>query len=293
MLRWTPAGAVSLPRTVQIRVQQRYPDRIKAGAPLPTRSLSPEELADNIRYFTAGLRGPRTTPCTTLVLSGVGVARRPDIPEALALARAEGIERIILHAGVEDLDGLPVADFAAAVSLLVIPMLGAPGPALSAIRFAHDAGLSVCANVQLSSATLPHLPEIASTLAALAPRWISLTYPLPTTQPPQPVPEPARVIAAITDAVAVLQAAGRPVDIKGLPACYLGPLAGLLRRTNNRWYVDADHQRQDALLFFPGVVSFHKDDTCRFCTADQHCDGFFSAYLAREGFPPLSPLSPG
>ena len=290
MIRWTPAGAVSTPQTVQIRVQQRYPGRIQAGAPLPTRSLSPEELADNIRYFTAGLRTPRTTPCTTLVLSGVGVARRPDTPGALALARSEGITRAILHAGLDDLAALPVQDFAGSVDLLVVPIRGAPESATAAILLAHEAGLCVCANVVLTTQTTPHIADIAAALVRLTPQQVNLTDPLPTSDRPATVPALQDAIAAMTHATTVLEAAGVPVNLKGLPACYLGELARLLRRTNNRWYVDADHQREQALLFFPGVTAFHKDDGCRFCTADRHCDGFFSAYLARPGFPPLSPF---
>lgn len=293
MLRWTPAGAVSLPLTVQIRVQQRYPGRVQAGAPLPTRSLSPEELVDNIRYFTVGLRTPRTAPCTALVLSGVGVAHRPDVPTAMALARAEGIQRIILHAGAGDLTGLPLVDFSETVSLLVVPVHGEPAAALAAIQAAHAAGLAVCANVVLSAATLPHLSRIAAALARLGPQQTNLTYPLPTSERLRSVPEPAEATAAIAEAVVVLESAGRAVNIKGLPVCYLAGLARLVRRTNNRWYVDADHQQDQALLFFPGVVSFHKEDTCRFCTADAHCDGFFSEYLSRDGFPALSPLARG
>ncbi|MFT5680039.1 MAG: hypothetical protein ACI8RZ_000944 [Myxococcota bacterium] len=292
MLRWTPAGAVSLPQTVQIRVQQRYPGRVEAGAPLPTRSLSPVELADNIRYFTIGLRTPRTAPCTALVLSGVGVAQRSDTPAAMALARSEGIQRIILHAGTEDLTALPLADFAQTVTLLVVPIQGEPTAALAAISAAHDAGLMVCANVVLTLATLPHLPSIAAALAVLGPQQTNLTYPLPTSERLRPVPAQAQAISAVTTAATVLESAGRAVNIKGLPVCYLGELARLVRRTHNRWYVDADHQQDRALLFFPGVVSFHKEDTCRFCTADAHCDGFFTEYLSRDGFPALAPITP-
>jgi hypothetical protein len=54
--------------------------------------------------------------------------------------------------------------------------------------------------------------------------------------------------------------------------------------------VDADHQCDEALLFFPDVVAFHKDEVCRFCPGDSACDGFFATYLRRAGFPPLRPL---
>jgi hypothetical protein len=54
--------------------------------------------------------------------------------------------------------------------------------------------------------------------------------------------------------------------------------------------VDADHQAESALLFFPDVVRFHKADVCRFCSANGNCDGFFATYLRRAGFPALQPI---
>ena len=59
--------------------------------------MSAEELTENLRYFTEGMVGPRTTACTGLVLSGVGVATRSDIPGAIDMARNLGFERIVLH----------------------------------------------------------------------------------------------------------------------------------------------------------------------------------------------------
>jgi hypothetical protein len=97
-------------------------------------------------------------------------------------------------------------------------------------------------------------------------------------------------LQAIKQVVPMLQAAGVRVDIKGLPACYLGEFSPLLRRTVNRWYVDADHQLGKALMFFPDVVAFYKEEDCRFCTADAQCDGFFATYLRRPNFPPLHPI---
>ena len=294
MLRWTTAGAVSSPTTVQIRVQRSYPGRVRAGAPVPTRSMSTDELLSNIRHFTAGMRTPRTRPCDTLVLSGVGVAAREDSPAAVALARAEGMQRIILHAGVEDLDQLIPAAWVGAVDVLVVPVqpgggtLAASARALSAAR---AAGLRVAANTTLSTAALPHLTAAARVLAAARPQEVTFTYPFPINgADPTEVPAPARVEVALRGALAILDAAGLPVSIKGLPACLLGREAHRLRRTANRWYVDADHQRESALLFFPDVVAFHKDEICRFCAADERCDGFFSAYLRRPGAAQLQPL---
>ena len=57
MLTWTGSGAVERPRVVQIRVQRSYPGRVRAGAPVPTRSMTCEEVLANVRYFAAG--GPK------------------------------------------------------------------------------------------------------------------------------------------------------------------------------------------------------------------------------------------
>ena len=122
MIRWTAAGAVPTPTTVQVRVQRSYPGRIRAGAPVPTRSMSREELLENLAFFTEGLTGPRTKPCTGLVLSGVGVATRSDIPEAIETARSKGVTWVVLHVGGEDLDSLNPERFAGLVDTLVTPV---------------------------------------------------------------------------------------------------------------------------------------------------------------------------
>lgn len=293
MLSWTPAGAVARPTSVQIRVQRSYPGRIRAGAPVPTRSMSAAEVLDNIRWFTAGMRTPRAIPCDTLLLSGVGVAGRPDTPEAIAAARTEGVSRVILHVGVEDLSSFDAGRWAGHVEQIVLPVQ--PGgelvAAAQAIHAANAAGLSVSANTTLTANALPGLAAAARLLVAVRPSLMTFTYPFPINGgDASDVTLPARAVSALREALMILDAAGLPASIKGLPACYLGPDAARLRRTANRWYVDADHQRDRALLFFPDVVSFYKDEACRFCAADRACDGFFAAYLRRPGFPPLEPM---
>jgi hypothetical protein len=295
MISWTNAGAVPTPRVVQIRVQRSYPGRIRAGAPVPTRSMSAAEVFDNINYFTVGLDTPRTSPCTTLVMSGVGVAGRPETCEAIDLARAQGIERVILHAGVEDLPRLEVKRFADRVDVLVIPVRPGGGTLSIAggiIAAAVEAGLQVATNTVLSDSALPLLPAVARVLAAARPSRITFTYPFPINGGDSAhVPSPPRAVAALRKALRILDGAGLDVGLKGLPVCLLGAQAHRLGRTANRWYVDADHQRAEALSFFPDVVSFYKEDVCRFCVADRRCDGFFATYLRRPGFPALEPLS--
>ncbi|MBM4366727.1 MAG: hypothetical protein FJ102_10975, partial [Deltaproteobacteria bacterium] len=97
-------------------------------------------------------------------------------------------------------------------------------------------------------------------------------------------------LAALRGVVPGLVAAGLRVAIRGLPACLLAELSAHAGKTGNRWYVDADHQVDKALLFFPDVVRFHKVDDCRFCTRNEACDGWFANYLRRPGFGRLAPI---
>jgi hypothetical protein len=294
MIKWTSSGAVATPTTVQIRVQRSYPGRIRAGAPVPTRSMSPEEVATNIQHFTAGLRAPRSIPCDGLVLSGVGVANRSDTPDAIAQARAEGIENIVLHVGVEDLDSFSAQLFLHTVDTLVVPVQPDSGTLTTsarAISAAREAGLRVAAVTGLTPSALPSLTAVARVLAAARPAAMTFTYPFPINgNEAADAPLPHRAVTALRPALDILDAAHVPTIIKGLPACHLGSDAHRLGKTGNRWYVDADHQCDEALLFFPDVVAFHKDEVCRFCPADSACDGFFATYLRRAGFPPLRPL---
>ncbi|HJN75250.1 MAG TPA: hypothetical protein QGF58_15080 [Myxococcota bacterium] len=296
MLTWTTAGAVERPTRVQIRVQRAYPGRVRAGAPVPTRSMTEAEIRDNLRFFTEGLSGPRSKPCRVLVLSGVGVAARPDTPEVLEAARGLGLRHVTLHVGVEDLEGLDVGRLAGVVDTLVVPVQPGPTGAVRlgamALRACRDAGIDVVANTVLSENALPSLQPAARAIARAGPRSATFTYPFPISgNTSSEVPRIAAVIAALGPAVGELERGGVSVTIKGLPACYLGEMSRLCTRSANRWYVDADHQREDAILFFPGVVRFHKGEACRFCSLDSACDGFFATYLRRPGFPALSPVA--
>lgn len=292
MLAWTGAGAVERPRTLQMRLQRSYPGRVRAGAPVPTRSMPTEEVEANLRYFTEP--GPRAAPVEALVLSGVGVASRPDLRAVVDLARARGVRRITLHTGVEDLDAFSPAGLP--VDLVVLPLQpGEAGASLTAgaraLLACRDAGIPVASNTVLSPPALELLPAAARVAVAGAVRGHTFTFPFPVDgAQAAAVPSAARALRALAPVVPALEAAGVGVALKGLPVCYLGGLGRLARRSANRWYVDADHQKDKALLFFPDVVAFHKDAACRFCAADGACDGFFATYLRRPHFPPLTPL---
>ncbi len=296
MLSWTKAGAVKRPTTLQIRVQRRYPDRVRAGAPTPTRSLSRQELLANLHHFTEGHRGPRSAPCTSLVLSGVGLLASPDTRPVLEEARRLGIERVVLHAGREDLTGFDAGRWAGLVDVLVVPLQPA-GDALErgarAVAACREAGIRVAANTVLGEDSVAGLTQVARLAAQLAPHSLTLSYPFPSGGPQPTPPHPQRLLPPLRQAVALLEAAGAEPRIKGLPACWLGDLASRLQPSSNRWYVDADHQRGEALLFFPDVLAFHKGEACRFCALDPRCDGFFAEWIRLPGFPALEPVREG
>lgn len=296
MLRWTAAGAVSAPTTVQIRVNLAHAGLTRAGAPQPTRDLSTEELLANLLHFTVGMRTPRTRPCSTLVLSGQGVGARADLAPLLARARAEGVRRVVLHASPQEVGASAPDGWGRLVDQLVVPLQ--PGPDLQAVKGAVDAhrarGGQVATHTLLDADALGRLAEVVAVLDGPGDGPHTFTYPFPTG--PRTIAETPPVTAAVEAlraALPTLRARGVAVAVKGLPACHLGPLAPTLRRTGNRWYVDADHQLDRALLFFPDVVAFHKAEVCRFCAASDACDGFFRAWLDRPGCPPLAPLSAG
>ena len=273
-IRWTPAGAVAAPRTLQVRVTAGFEGRVAAGAPTPTRAMTPAEIDCNIRHFTAGMRGPRTQPCDALVLSGVTSAAGSALLDVLAAARAEGMARITLHLPRGWGEPGPLTESADAVALTVVTVHDLAGvPALSAAA-------EVTVVVVLDHAGLAELEHTLDAVAAARPGRVVLTWPL--LGPPPPTAD--RVLAKLAGAVAPLDAAGIPYGVKGLPPCAVRRRGAgewvESWRSSNRWYVDADHQCGQALLFFPDVVRFAKADACRFCAVSSRCDGVVAGWLA-------------
>lgn len=290
-LRFTASGAVSSPTTVQIRLTHSFPGRVAAGAPSPSRGLSPEELVDNLRYFTVGLRGPRTQPCTSLVLAGVDLASQSGIAASVAQARAWGVSRVVLHLGQGDREALGSSLLQAEIDEVTLTVAGdrdiADVAALRRRTTRSGEALPVTAVVLLNEATLPRLELLARGLCAAGPSRVVLTWPFPPGTPP---PRAERVAAALPSVVQRLDAAGVATGIKGLPACQLGSLSDRLWRSGNRWYVDAEHQQESALLFFPSVMRFAKGDVCRFCSLDHACDGTPEQWLEQGLAGRLRPL---
>jgi hypothetical protein len=91
-------------------------------------------------------------------------------------------------------------------------------------------------------------------------------------------------IAAFVDTVA---SAGRNIIVKGLPLCYLGERKVFTVRTQNRYYVDRNRQFDKAVMFLSTELPFERFEACCVCSASERCDGFWGAYLALPGFPPL------
>lgn len=269
MLKWTAAGAVSTPSTLQVRVTRRFPGRVAAGAPEPERNLSDAEVRANLEHFTVHRRGPRTTPCTRLVLSGVDLDQHSGLGAVLDVARTWGIEHVTLHLGHghrERLVRSPLGRGVDAVALRVAEEADLPDVAALAAG-----GPFVTALLLLDTEGLQRLDALAAGLARARPGRVVLTWPFPPSDPPPPA---ARVAAALPAALATLDAAGLPAGVKGLPACALGEVPPeRLWRSANRWYVDAAHQRDAALLFFPDVVRFARTEACRFCAWAGRCDG--------------------
>lgn len=297
MIKWTASGAVEQPNMVQVRVQRSYPGRVRAGAPVPTRSMSEEELLENLWYFGEGLKGPRTHPCNRLVLSGVGVASREDLPRVMEKAREWGFTHIVLHVGVEDLERLSLGSISGRVDCVVVPLQPGRGGAqvqegARAIRACQEAGVEVVANTVLSQQAVAQLEAVTRRLTTVKPLRASFTFPFPIAGGSSTeVVKAAAVRRALKKAIPALEGTGISVSVKGLPACYLPEHRHVFRKSANRWYVDADHQVKEALLFFPDVVGFSKTDSCRFCSVDATCDGFFATYLRRDGFPALKSLT--
>jgi len=283
MLRFTAAGVVSTPTTVQIRVTRTLPGRLAAGAPVPERTLSDDEVEANLHHFVVGLRGPRTRACTALVLSGVQLQARHGLAQVVRRARSWGLQRVTLHLGRDErlaLRRTPLAECLDDLAIVVRDELD-----LGDVAALGRQGLAVTAVLPLDQAGLARLQGTASALARIRPRRVVLTWPLDGELPPHA----ARVAPLLPAPVEQLEQAGVSVLIKGLPLCALGPLARLGGRTRNRWYVDAAHQLDQALLFFPDVLRFAKEDGCRWCSLEPECDGAPARWLAARRTGPLHP----
>ncbi|MEZ4319059.1 MAG: hypothetical protein R3F61_16205 [Myxococcota bacterium] len=268
MLSFTSRGAVASPQTLQIRVGSRDSGALRAGAPVPSRDLTSEEVRANIAHFTTGRDGPRTRPCRRLALSGVsGVSLDREV---LAYARGCGVEHIVLHGRSPVLE--PLVD-AVAVRVSEPGHVGAPPL------------VPWTAIVPLTEARLGGLDVLIAALVEARPERVVLAWPFPG--PGVVLPELSRAVSAARRGLETLADAGVPAALRGLPPCLDGSDEG---RTGNRFYVDADHQGADALLFVPDLVQFLKPDSCRACARSTVCDGVPAEWLELGVVGPLEPI---
>ncbi|MCO4743226.1 MAG: hypothetical protein KC912_00465 [Proteobacteria bacterium] len=283
MLSFTAAGAVATPTVVQVRVTRSFPDRVSAGAPIPTRSLSVEELRANLRHFVVDMAGPRSRACDALVLSGLALERLDGLVELLAEARTWGLQRITVHAGADDAPSLASGLGAQINDAAVTVRSREQAEQLAAWQ---PANLRVTAVVPLVDEVIERTSAVAAALIRARPERVVLTWPFPPADAPPPAHRAAEAVPKI---LAQLDEHGIAAGVKGLPACRLGG-ASRIWRSQNRWYVDAEHQCGDALLFFPRVVRFAKEDACRYCSVEARCDGAPEAWLRAGLVGQLSPL---
>ncbi len=213
MLSWTEAGAVKRPTTLQLRVHRRYPGRVRARAPEPTRSLSREEILANLHWFTEGQRGPRTAPCTALVLSGIGLLAHHDTRPVLRHARALGMDHLVLHASPDDLPGFRAEPWRGLVDVLVAPLQPGRGDGVlesgaEAIDSCQRAGIRVSVNTVLHASALPGLPSVVEIVTRLQPDTFTFTFPFPTDGNQPTPPPPNLALPTLAAAIAALEASG-------------------------------------------------------------------------------------
>lgn len=260
-----------------------FPGRVVVGAPRASRSLTVEEILSNLDFFRAP--GPRERPIQALTLSGLPSAwlEGPQLEQIVDHASARGIAQIVLHLAPEQ---------------TALPLPGGVAVA-TAVRTPEDVG---ALRGEALSITVPLLDEVLDVLdpllaaLALAPAGqITLLWPFPAGE--LIVPPADRIVSVLSTAVGL---EALRWGIKGLPRCVLKPISARFPdlgdrvwRSLNRFYVDADHQLEQAMLFQPELVSFDKLDSCRFCALDLRCDGVASAWLGAGLVGALEPVGGG
>lgn len=279
-LRFTARGAVSAPATVQIRIAPEFEGRVGFGAPVPARPMTEAEVRCNISHFRHP--GPRAHPVTRVVLSGVpeGMSLRGIVGHALE----QGVTQVVAHlrpgATVDD----PRVRVACAVRSEAECEALARGRPLPSVT------------VPLEEEVLPRLRSILARLADIDSSGVTLVWPYPH-RAGKPPPPAAAVVAALGGVGAELGTLNW--GIKGLPRCTLRAveggvsLDGRIWPTANRYYVDAEHQAELALLLRPDLLEMAKVDTCRFCKEDHRCDGVAGEWLRAGLTGGLSPVEDG
>ena len=262
MLCWTRAGAVPWPTTVQIRLAKNY-GGIKAGAPLPSRQLSITEFSENVHYFRHTLDTPRSKACHSITLSALQQENAERLHSIKTILCDLQYTYIRAHIDQNSQHLLPFLDFAQHIALSIHH----PNDWKSYnIKGVDPKRLRV--SILLNNDTLPHITSLRTQIPSEID--FTLLYPFPLS--------PKLILSAppihkVQELISLLPPS---IKIAGLPQC-LSLRFG--KKTSNRWYVDADHQKNSALLFFPDLLRYYKAESCRFCAQNAFCDGFFVDYL--------------
>jgi len=282
-LCFTSEGAVGVPSSLQIRVAPGRPGRIRVGAPAPSRSMTKDEVLANARHFRSP--GPRSAPIDRVVLSAL-----PDdwlgstVQHMVAALGDLGIEGVVIH--LDEIQARALSGPFAGAELVV---------ATRAPIDLQGVAVPLALTVPLERSVLDGIADVMAAVEALGPSRVTFVWPFPdgTSARPQGADAVARILAAH---LGRWRDAPFPWGIKGLPRCVLAPLeaggslAGRIWRTRNRYYVDAEHQGSDALMFEPDLIQVVKSDRCRFCAVDDRCDGVASRWLAEGLVVALIPL---
>ncbi len=287
MIHWTTSGAVATPTTVQVRLSTLSHRSLKVGLKVPERQLTVEEFENNLQYFQRGLDTPRSIPCTSLTLSGLPVESTRYFE---ALQHCSNFQFTTLHLGsTASWDCLrPYQSLFDRLVLSAGPSTkdfdvdAIPPWAMDKVQFIVSLTGDPLTLEQWLESFLPwafkhHIP-------------VTFSHPFPLSEV-KPL-SPSSIVGLfqwLSPLLDNLQSSKNGhIQVKGIPPCLISSLhknatnIHISSKTSNRWYVDADHQCDEALLFFPDLLQFHKDDQCRFCTLNTQCDGFFLSYLKQE-----------
>ncbi len=276
MLRWTAAGAVTFPETLQLRLAKQHPDRIQVGAPRPSKQLSIAAVEENFHYFCKTLDSTRTKPCSALTLTGLQDETEASLTEIDTLIRQYSFSYVTCHIDIKSQSIIHKLSSLNRISVAI------QNPRqLDQYQFSLFAPHQLRFTIVLNRSNLQSLRSIYQALQPYSDSHIHFLYPFPLSKTIiQNAPSPVALEAA-------LQELPDEISVSGIPPC-LTKRANL-KQTSNRWYVDADHQKEKALLFFPDLLRYYKSDSCRFCKLNTQCDGFFRQYLTESV--QLRPLS--
>ena len=206
-------------------------------------------------------------------------------------ARALGYERITVHAAMDtaehvvesDLNGMFDALGVASherVDVMAIRHLehlrdpNGNRPHISVVKSLNHEGLAALED------------DVTQFIEAGIDRLV-LTWPLVAKEVP---PHVQSILERLDGVIRACDVAQIPVGLKGFPLCVLGEYSSRAWRSKNRYYVDAGHQLENALLFFPDIIQLQKLDRCRQCIVSHQCDGIPPQWLALGLTGPIEPV---